>query len=412
MRGRRPSLSPLPDRRPVERKTLIFIEDGSFTYDNRVIREATTLVAAGFDVTVISPRYPGDPFRRIIHPRLRIYFYPKNIAVTLPGRLAEHSSTLFFGSLLTGFVFLRHGFSVFHATNPIDILWLVALPYRMLGRRFIFDHHDLCPELFLSRKEGARSGKTGFLYQMLLFLEKCSVRLADVVISTNDSYKEIVANRAGKPKRGWKVVRNGPDLVQFRMRSPEKGLKQEHEILVGYLGNMNEQDGVEYLLKAASHILRRRSDIRFVLVGSGPSLEELKRWGRGMGIDSRLLFTGRLPHDRMIETLSACDICVQPDPLNRLNDVSTMNKAMEYMALEKPVVAFDLKETRITCGEAALYARPNCSLDLAGKILELAGDAPLRGRLGKAGRDRVQTHLSWEHSAPELLGAYEMALSD
>ena len=394
-----------------EKRTLIFIEDGSFSYDNRVKSEAKTLVAAGYDVTVVCPGAPGDPLCKRFSPRLRVYFYPKISAMSLPGRLVEHFSTLFFGTILTAMVYIKHGFSVFHACNPIDILWMIALPYRLLGRGFIYDQHDLCPELYLSKKARRTPDKNGFLYQILLFFEKCSVRFADVVMFVNDSYGEVVVRRSGKPRRAAVIVRNGPDLTRFNKNAVAHGLKAPHEVLVGYLGNMNEQDGVEYLLQAAVYISRLRSNIRFVLVGSGASLSRLKKEAESMGIDKQVRFTGRLPHGQMIKILSACDICVQPDPLSPFNDLSTMNKAMEYMALEKPVVAFDLKETRITCGDAALYARPNLAWDLAGKIIELAENAPLRGRLGRMGHDRVKRLFSWNYSAPELLRAYESILS-
>jgi glycosyltransferase involved in cell wall biosynthesis len=393
----------------MKKKTLIFIEDGSFSYDNRVIREANALVAGGWDVTVISPAYQGDPFRKTLNRNLRAYYYPKPNARGAAGHVIEHGISLFLGFLLTFWVWLRHGFSIIHACNPTDILWLIALPYKALGKKFIFDQHDLCPELYLSRGDGT---ERSFLYKVLMFLERVSYQLSDVVIATNESYKEIAVKRGGKRPEEVFVVRNGPDLNKFRVVPAMSGLKKEGEVLVGYLGNMNLQDGVEYLVHAAHEIVMRRGrkDIKFVLIGGGSHWRRLSAMSLEMGLDGHVVFTGRVPDDEMLSILCACDICVQPDPSNPLNDKSTMNKVMEYMAVEKPVVAFDLKETRISCGDAALYAKSNDAADLGGKILLLANDRPLAQEMARIGRERVKKHLSWNHSVPYLLTAYDHAL--
>jgi len=337
------------------RKALIFIEDGSFTYDNRVIGETRALVDAGWDVTVISPKYPCDPFYRRVSSKLRAYYYPKPTAESVLGHVVEHSISLVCGTVLTLWVSLRHGFSVFHACNPMDILWLIALPYKILGKKFIYDQHDLCPELWLSRRG---QGGAGVLYRVLQVMEAASYKYADIVISTNETYKDMAVTRGRKDPNEVFVVRNGPDLKKFQPIRTLKDPSKNGNVLVGYLGNMNPQDGVECLLDAAYEVVRRRrrSDVSFVLIGGGSDYQNLQERCREMGLEDRIAFTGRIPDKEMITRLSACDVCVQPDPLNALNDKSTMNKAMEYMALGKPVVAFDLKETRISCGDAALYA--------------------------------------------------------
>jgi len=208
------------------------------------------------------------------------------------------------------------------------------------------------------------------------------------------------------------VVGNGPDLKKFRPVRPQQSLKKDGEVLVGYLGNMNLQDGVDYLLEAGFEIVKKRgrSDVLFVLIGGGSQQQHLLQKTREMDLQDKVRFTGRIPDDQMLATLCACDICIQPDPLNPLNDKSTMNKGMEYMALEKPVVAFALKETRVGCGNAALYARPSDVAGLADKILRLADNSVLRLRLGKRGRNRVKQELSWSCSVPNLLVAYEHAI--
>jgi len=390
------------------RSVLIFIEDGSFTYDNRVKRESAALVADGWDVTVVSPKYASDPYFQELGPRLRAYFYPKPNAQSAAGHLVEHSVSLAAGALLSGWIRVKHGFSVFHACNPMDVLFLLALPYKLAGARFIFDQHDLCPELYLSR--GGR--RTDVFHKVLSGLERLSYAVSDVTIATNESYRDTAMARGSKRPDDVFVVRNGPDLAKFRPVPPKAGLKQEGRILVGYLGNMNKQDGVDLLLDAATRIRTTmgRTDIRFVLVGGGSFQAELAEKCRQMGLQDVVRFTGRVPDDEMLGVLCACDVCVQPDPSNPLNDKSTMNKVMEYMALGKPVVAFALKETRVSCGDAALYAKPNDVDELARRIVELADDPALRKRMGRMGRDRVKSRLAWEFSVPNLLAAYRRAM--
>ncbi len=391
------------------KKALIFIEDGSFSYDNRVIREANALVNAGWGVTVISPKYPDDPVYKKISKNLRAYFYAKPTMESILGHVIEGFCSLFFGTFLTFWVFVRHGFSVFHACNPMDLLWVIALPYKLLGKKFIFDQHDLVPELMQSR--GFKNPKSK-IFKTLVWLEKNSYRLADTVIATNESYKETAIERGRKKPEDVFVVRNGPDLDNFKIVPPKKGLKNKAEILVGYLGNMNPQDGTEYLLKAAEEIIKKWgiANIKFVFVGGGSSQPDLHEESLNMGLESHVKFTGRIPDDEMLSVLSACDICVQPDPFNPLNDKSTMNKVLEYMALEKPVIAFDLKETRVSCGDAALYAKTNDVIDLADKIIYLTNNPELRSHMMKVGRERVEKKLAWDYSVPYLLGAYKHVL--
>ncbi len=394
----------------MKKKCLIFIEDGSFTFDNRVIREAKALNEAGWDITVISPKYPDDPFFRTFHGNLRAYYYPKPNAESIIGHLLESLVSFILGSGLTFFVFIRHGFSVFQACNPTDILWAIGWPYKTIGRKFIFDQHDLVPELILSRSPGSEGGP---LHRVFLWLERCSYRLADAVIATNESYKQVALERGGKRPHEVFVVRNGPDLKKFRKVPPKSGIHNGRRILVGYLGNMNPQDGVGLLLQAAKEIVRerRRTDIGFVFVGGGPSQPSLVREAKSAGLEEYVSFTGRVPDGEMLSILNACDVCVQPDPLNPLNDKSTMNKVLEYMALEKPVVAFDLKETRVSCADAALYATPNEAADLAEKIVFLADRPEIRADMGRRGKERVEKALSWGYSVPHLVRAYQYVLN-
>ncbi len=392
-----------------KKKVLFLIEDISFTFDNRVIRETQALIDDGWDVTVICPKDPVDPFYRRASEHLRVYFYPKQDACSAIGHIFEHTITILAVTFLSWFVFIRHGFRVIHACNPMDIFWIPSLPFKLLGVRYIFDHHDLSPELYLCRGEG--SNKSLFFW-ILSWLERMSFRHANVVISTNESYKNIAHERGGKQPDEVFVVRNGPNLDKFKQVPPNEGLKKKGEILVGYLGNMNPQDGVDYLLQAADLIITKRliKNVKFVFVGGGSYQATLAKMSIDMGLVNYVTFTGRVPDDEMLSTLCACDICVQPDPKNPLNDKSTMNKVMEYMALEKPVVAFDLTETRVSCDNSALYAEPNSVSDLADKILELTYNPELRMRMGQDGRKRVEEKLAWPFSVPKLLAAYERAI--
>jgi glycosyltransferase involved in cell wall biosynthesis len=391
----------------MKRRVLVLIEDGSFTYDNRAKHETQALLHTGWSVTVICPRFKGDPWYRKASEYLRVYFYPKPEANSLPGHILEHLASLVLVGMISFWVFLRHGFDVIHACNPMDILWLIAWPYKWLGRRFIYDQHDLCPELFLSRNEQPSTHRS-LLWRTLLALERASYRTADVVLVTNESYKEVAIRRGQVAPERVFVVRNGPDLDPSRDEPADGTVVPRSDVLVGYLGNMNRQDGVEYLLQAARVILydQRRPDIRFVLVGGGSRQPHLAQLAVQMGLQQYVTFTGRIPDSEMLRILRGCDLCVQPDPRNALNDVSTMNKALEYMALAKPVVAFDLRETRVSCADAALYAAPGDAADLARQILALADDPGWRDRLGALGRQRIRTQLAWPFSVPALLKAY------
>ena len=390
------------------RKGLIFIEDGSYLLDNRVQREVKTLIKTGLQLTVICPRYPGEK-RHDIQNGVHIYRYRKwTPSDGLIGHVCEYFSSLLKGGGFSFWVYVRHGFHVFHACNPPDLLFLLGGIYKLLGVSFLFDHHDLCPELYLSRFGNPRP----IVYKALSWLERLTMKTADVVIATNNSYKRIAMTRGKVPENRIFVVRNGPDLDKFQPGEGDPELSKMGKIRVGYLGNMNPQDGVDYLLKAARYIknTKRRDDLFFIFVGSGDAHAGLVHLCKEWNLTDMCRFTGRLPDEEMLSTLNACDICVQPDPSNPLNEVSTMNKIMEYMALKKPVVAFELPETKYSGGQAALYAKPNSVEELAEKILHLADHPSLRKELGKKGRQRVEQALSWQHSEKPLLEAYALAL--
>jgi len=382
-------------------RVLIFIEDGSYTFDNRVRREVKTLEGAGFQVSVICPRYPAERLAETVG-TTHVYRYPKiRLGGPLVGHICEYASSLLFGGVLSLWVAVRRGFDVIQLCNPPDVIFPIAVFYKIFGKKFIFDHHDLCPELF-ETQYGKRSG---LLYRTLVWAERRSLRWADGVISTNESYRRAAMERGGKQPDAVVVVRNGPSLDRYADWPQPRDKKP---IRVGYIGNMNQQDGVDYLLRAARHIVveQARNDVEFVLIGKGDAFPGLVKLAEELGVRDRVRFTGRIPDEDALRELRECDIGCQPDPVNPLNAVSTMNKAMEYMALAKPVVAFDLVETRVSCGDAALYANECAPEALAREILRLADDFDLRRSMGLRGRRDVEGRLAWKYSEPALLSIY------
>ena len=398
-------------------RVLVFIEDGSFIYDNRVRREVKTLEGAGYQVSVVCPRYPGEPWVEDVG-STRVYHYWKpSLGAGIFGHACEYACSLFFGGLLTLWVALGRGFDVLQLCNPPDFLFPIAGFFKLFGKRYIFDHHDLCPELFGSRY-GAVDDVEGkpplglkgrFLDFVLRFSERRSWRWANAVISTNESYRQAAIQRGGVAPENVVVVRNGPDLVRYaEWTAPE----EKANVRVGYIGNMNPQDGVDFLVRAADYICnqKKRDNVDFVLIGKGDSFNDLNALKDSLGLAERVRFTGRISDEEVHEELSACDIGCQPDPLNPLNNVSTMNKAMEYMALAKPVVAFDLVETRVSCGDAALYATKNSAEELGDLILRLVDDFSLRSEMGLAGRKRIEKKLAWTYSEKPYLDVYAKVL--
>jgi len=285
---------------------------------------------------------------------------------------------------------------------------LVALPFKLLGTRYIFDHHDINPELY-----EAKFGKRGFFWRLLLLFEKLTVKIADVSIATNESYRKIAIERGGMPPERVHVVRSGPDLSRLKLLPPVASWKNGREHMVGYVGVMGEQEGIDLLILAADHIVRnmQRDDVQFVLVGGGPELQKLQAMSEERGLGDYITFTGRAPDQTLFEVLSTMDLGVNPDRVNAMNDKSTMNKIMEYMSFGKPVVQFDVTEGRFSAGEASLYAAPNDSVDLAEKIVALTDDPAERKRMGCVGRARMENDLNWQHQIAPLLAAYKQALA-
>ena len=374
-------------------------------FDRRVWQEATTLREAGYEVTVICPRRPGYTRFHECLAGVHIYRHPLPFEADGPvGYLFEYATALLAETLLAFVVLVRHGFDAIHACNPPDDIFLVGRLFKLAGKRFVFDHHDLNPELYESK-----FAKRGPLYRVLCWLERATFRTADMVISTNDSYRRVAIERGGVAPDRVRVVRSGPSLERLRVVAPVARWRNGRTFLVGYVGVMGKQEGIPLLLEAVRNIVfeRGRADIQFCLLGGGTELPALRLLAQEWRIADYVTFTGRVGDDVLLEVLNTADICVNPDPYDAMNDKSTMNKIMEYMALGKPIVQFDLTEGRVSAQDASLYALRNDPRDLADKIVELLADSDARRRMGMRGQARVREELEWKYEAAKLLTAYD-----
>lgn len=387
------------------KKVLIIVENLPSPFDRRVWQEATTLKEAGYQVSIICPTGKGYEKKYEVIEGIHIYRHPLPLeAEGALGYALEYGTALLWEFVLAWWVLLTRGFDAIHACNPPDTIFLIGGFFKLLGKKFLFDHHDINPELY-EAKFGRRDG----LYKVILACERWTFKIADVSIATNESYKRIAIERGGmRPDRVF-VVRSGPKLDRLKIVPPVESLKHGRKYLVGYVGVMGRQEGLDYLLQAVRHLVYDcgRTDIHFGLVGGGTSLEELRKYTNELGVADFVTFTGRVPDQEMLEMLNTADLCVNPDVANEMNDKSTMNKIMEYMALGKPIVQFDLTEGRFSAQGASLYARRNDPVDFADKIVELLDDSGLRESMGRFGRHRVEKELEWRYEAPKLLNAYD-----
>lgn len=386
------------------KRILMLVENLPVPFDRRVWQEANTLRDAGYGVSVICPTGPGCERRFELIDGIAIHRYRLPVeAAGAAGYAIEYATALLMTFVLAWRVFLTRGFDAIHACNPPDLLFLIGAFFKLFGCKFVFDHHDLCPELF-----EAKFGRRGLAHRLLLRLERWTFRTADVSIATNESYRRIALERGGmRPERVF-VVRSGPSLERMKRLPPDPRYRCGRRYLVGYVGVMGRQEGIDLLLHAIRLIVHvfGRTDIHFGLVGGGTSLAEMKALAQQLGIAAHVTFTGRVSDGELLALLNTADVCVNPDIANALNDRSTMNKIMEYMALGKPIVQFDLTEGRRSAQAASLYARRNDVADFAARIVELIDDPFLRAQMGEYGRARVVDELEWRHEAPKLAAAY------
>jgi glycosyltransferase involved in cell wall biosynthesis len=386
------------------KKVLIILENGSIWEDHRVTRLARALEEAGYEICVICPKGKGQYATEQTTNKMRVYTYrlfaPSSGVLSY---LLEYLNSLVSTFVLSLRALRDPGFDIIHACNPPDIFFLIAWIYRLFGKKFVFDQHDLSPALYLSRFPRPN----GLAYRALVLLERLSYRTADIVLTTNSSYKRIATARGGVPADRVFVVRNGPMEIRDGAE-PDPSFRRGHKFLVYYMGRISPQDGVDHLLRAASRLVSAgRDDVYFLVTGDGDSLGGLRVMARDLGLDGHIGFTGWVADREMLsKLLSSADVCVAPEPKNPLNEHSTFIKVMDYMAAGKPIVAYDLHETRFSAEKAALYATPNNVEDFAAKIEELLGDKERRKIMGEYGRRRVKEALSWDRSLETLLEAY------
>ena len=388
------------------RRTLIVVENLPVPLDRRVWVESLSLRDAGYEVSVICPMGRGwdKPYEEI--EGVHIYRYPEPVEAH-SGALAyarEYLYSLGQWFRLARTIRRKHGFDVIQGCNPPDLIFLLAWWYRLRGVRYLFDHHDVCPELF-----EAKFNKRGLLYGVMLLWERLTFLTASVSMATNESFRRIAVERGKMAPEDVFVVRSAPKVDKFLPGPGDPAYRKGAKTLMGYVGVIGQQEGMDLLIDAADHLIRKlgHTDVHFVIVGFGPHLDEVIRDAESHGLSDYFTFTGALYDTELLAALNEMDIGVSPDPHNAMNDISTMNKIMEYMTLEKPAVQFDLTEGRASAGDAALYARHNDPVDFAEKLAWLI-EHPEEGRaMGKRGRDRVLSRLSWEHSVPHLLAAYD-----
>ena len=389
----------------MKNKILIIVENLPVPFDSRVWKEACALHQAGYEVTVLSPRGKGYTQNHEVLEGVHIYRHPMPKEGNTPlGYLWEYTCALFWECLYAWWIYVVRGFHVIQGCNPPDNIFLVALPFKLFGVKYVFDHHDANPELYISKY-----GRRDLFYKTQVWLEKLTYRFSDVVMATNESYKSLAVTRGGVDLQDVFVVRNGPDLAKFKLVPPQPALKYGKSFLVGYVGTMSVQEGLDILLDVAQYVKNLgRTDIHFTCVGGGPGLAGLRVMLKQKNLEDIVNFTGRIPDKELLEVLSTSDVCVNPDKPCEMNDVSTMIKIMEYMALGKPIVQFDLKEGRFSAGEAALYSNNDDLVpDFAAKILWLLEHPEERQRMGEIGRRRVEQQLAWEYSVKNLLAAYQ-----
>lgn len=390
----------------MDRRILIIVENLPVPFDTRVWQEASTLAANGYTVSVICPKGKGynDDYECIDG----VHIYRHDLPTEGNGAIGyarEYFSALWNEYRLARKIYKKHGFHVIHGCNPPDDIYMVARMFRGKGVDYVFDHHDICPELY----EAKFGKKSGLFYKSQLWLERNTYRHCTFAFVTNESYRRIAIERGGMNPDKVHVLRSGPRLERLVIRPPKPEIKRGRRFMIGYLGVIGQQEGIQYMLQAAKHIRDNmgRDDIFWGIVGGGPHLDELRRLCTSMGLDDIVEFTGRVDDNKMLDYLNTADICVNSDEYNEMNDKSTMNKVLEYMALGKPIVQFDLTEGRYSAQGASLYARPNDAVDMAEKVVSLLDDPDRRAEMSRIGRDRIVNELSWDHTSRDLLDSYD-----
>jgi glycosyltransferase involved in cell wall biosynthesis len=381
---------------------LIIVENLPVPFDRRVWQEANTLRESGANVSIICPKMNEYTTSYEVINGIEIYRHPLPLeARGALGYLWEYSSALFWEFLLSWKIFFKKKFHVIHGCNPPDLIFLIAVFFKLFRVKYVFDHHDINPELFI-----AKYNKKGLFYRLLLLMERLTFATADFSIATNESYKEIATGRGKMAENKVQVIRSGPKLDRLKLLPPDKKYLRGRKYLVGYVGVIGEQEGIDLLLESISYICSQREDIQFAIVGGGSDLERMKLLSAEKGLDGFVDFYGRVSDDLLVSVLNTADVCVNPDKPTEMNNLSTMNKIMEYMALKKPIVQYDLKEGRFSAAEASLYIKNGDTKEFGDKIIYLIDNPDIRKSMGEFGYNRVVTELSWEYESEKLTGFY------
>ena len=381
---------------------LIIVENLPVPFDRRVWQEANTLKENGAKVSIICPKMKGYTQSFEVINGIEIYRHPLPVeGKGAFGYFFEYTIALFWEFTLSLKIFLKKRFQVIQGCNPPDLIFLIAAFYKLFNVKYVFDHHDINPELYIAKYQ-----KKGLFYNFMLLSERLTFATANYSIATNESYKEIAVRRGKMPDEKVQVVRSGPKLERLKLTPGNKSYKKGREFLIGYVGVIGEQEGLDLLLEAAKLIISIRKDVQFAIIGDGTELEKIKSLSKKMGLEDYVDFYGRVNDEKMVDILNTADICVNPDRPTEMNNLSTMNKIMEYMALKKPIVQFNLKEGKLSAQNASLYAENTSTTDFANKIIWLLDHKEERIKMGEIGYTRIINTLSWEHESQNLLNIY------
>jgi glycosyltransferase involved in cell wall biosynthesis len=385
---------------------LIIVENLPLPFDRRVWQEANALKQQGAYVSIICPKMKGYTKSFETINGIDIYRHPLPVEASgAIGYLMEYSVALFWEFVLSFKIFLKRRFQVIQGCNPPDLIFIVALFYKIFGVKYVFDHHDINPELYIAKFQ-----RKDIFYKLMVLFEKLTFKTANFSIATNGSYKEIAIRRGKMKPDDVTIIRSGPALDRLKLNDGNPIYKKGRNFLVGYVGVIGEQEGLDLLVDAVQYISQKRSDIQFAIVGSGTELEQIKRLVAQKNVADYVDFYGRVNDQLLTDILNTCDICVNPDKPTEMNNLSTMNKIMEYMALRKPIVQFDLKEGRISAAEASLYANHHDIGDFGDKIMLLCDDEAMRKKMGQFGYERIVNELSWEFESKKLVAFYQRVL--
>tara|TARA_Y100001960_G_scaffold308759_1_gene366459 strand:+ start:518 stop:1714 length:1197 start_codon:yes stop_codon:yes gene_type:complete len=388
------------------KKVVIIVENLPLPFDRRVWQESNALKDAGMEVFIICPT--GKNYTKLYEKINGIHIYRHKLPVEANGALGyffEYSFALFYQRKLLKHIWKKHnGFDVIQACNPPDLIYLNVKKYIKKGVKFIFDHHDINPELYI-----AKFNRKDFFYNLLLYFEKQTFKVCHLSIATNNSYKKIAIDRGGKEEEDVIVVRSGPDLNRLKIQDPISSYKKNKSIAIGYIGVIGQQEGIDHLLKSINKLIKEFNykDFHCYIIGDGPSKNEMYELSNNMNLKDYVTFTGRIEDSEVLNILNTCDICVNPDVYNVMNDKSTMNKVMEYMALGKPIVQYDLTEGKVSAQESSLYAKPNDTHDFAKNIFNLIKDKNKRIFMGDYGKKRILQKLNWDIEKPKYISVFK-----